>query len=390
MKPTRRNTCYRTILLGIALSVTGLVAADPVVERIELGTLPGGQWSEAYDINNAGKVVGLSSHSTGKDYFVWQNGEMTALGINADDLDNNVARINARGQIIGNYWLDMGQYIQQLAFVWQRGYVTVLDTLGGTETRAWNINNRGDIVGWSRAANGNRHAVMWRGGSIIDLGAGFILPADINHRGQVVASWFGAGSFLYYRGEKTDLGSLGGERTDAYALNEQGQVVGDSYTADGQRHAFLWQDGIMIDLGSLGGNWSSASAINHRGQVVGRSHTASGETHGFLWQDGVMTDLGTLGGASSIARDINNRGQIVGESRTADGSVHAVLWWQQAITDLGAGEAHAINDSGTVVGTSRENGTRIASIWRAEAAVNNCRGRKSAAPPKCRAPASID
>ena len=57
----------------------------------------------------------------------------------------------------------------------------------------------------------------------------------------------------------------------------------------------------MTDLGTLGGNLSFAYAISNRGQIVGYSKTASGEDRAFLWEDGTMADLGTLGGASSAA-----------------------------------------------------------------------------------------
>ena len=82
----------------------------------------------------------------------------------------------------------------------------------------------------------------------------------------------------------------------------------------------------IIDLGTLGGTFSDARAINERGQVVGESTTASGEEHAFLWQDGTMSDLGTLSGDQSEANGINNRGQVVGGSTTATGDFHAVLW----------------------------------------------------------------
>ena len=70
----------------------------------------------------------------------------------------------------------------------------------------------------------------------------------------------------------------------------------------------------MTDLGTLGGNNSVAWSINDLDQVVGYSQNAEGNERAFIWQDGVMTDLNTLVSAGFTlvsATSINNLSQII-------------------------------------------------------------------------------
>lgn len=177
-----------------------------------------------------------------------------------------------------------------------------------------------------------------------------------------------------------DLGVLpGGAFSEAYAINDRGQVVGRSGTASGSVHAFLSEEGVTADLGALpGGDYSEAYNINDKGQVVGASATTGAGcepapfnacTHAFLWEDGTMIPLRPLGGPFSYAYGINNYGQIAGISTTVSGDYHAVMWTPEGlITDLGVlpgdtfAQANAINDRGQIVGWSSGETTR-AFVW---------------------------
>jgi probable HAF family extracellular repeat protein len=193
----------------------------------------------------------------------------------------------------------------------------------------------------------------------------------------------------------TDLGTVGGGESYPYAINNAGQVVGQSGTAGPYGHAFLWEDGTMQDLTVTGNNslangvnehgrvvgwvvasgathshyWEFGSAysismslsnnqaydVNEHDQIVGFTWTAAGAYRAYLWDDWAWQDLGTLGGSQSMAYGINDGTQVVGEADTAAGLSHAFVWEGETIGDLGTlgGDescANAINAGGLVVG----------------------------------------
>jgi probable HAF family extracellular repeat protein len=284
--------------------------------------------------------------------------------------------INSEGQVAGSFSMANGC---NRAFLWEKGVITDLGTLGGCESSATAINSGGQVVGQSQIAAAERHAFLWDEGGTTDLGTlGSESAAwDINDAGQVVGSGMvlsplgGRRAFLWEKGVVTDIGTLGGA-TEAFAINTGGQVVGASAAGGMDAHAFLWEKGVMTDLGTLGGAFSTGWDINDAGQVVGQSETAMSEPHAFLRDKGLWTDLGTLGGDYSIAYGINALGQVVGESNTAAGQIHAFLWDKGVMTDLGTlggtqSTAWDINDAGQIVGSSETAaGESRATLWTRE------------------------
>jgi probable HAF family extracellular repeat protein len=313
---------------GIGLSQT--TPASPTYTIRDLGTLPGGAFSFATDINATGQIVGSSvedSVELGSDYhgFLYSGGQMRDLGTLPGATQSEAIDINDSTQIVGS----SGEH----AFLYSGGQMKDLGTLpGGNFSHAWSINNSGQIVGDA------------------DISPG------VDHH-----------AFLYSGGQMKDLGTLGGRASQAYDINDSGQVVGESYTSSEAIHAFLYSNGQMRDLGHLGGNFSVAHGINGLGQVVGGSYTSTQREHAFLYSNGQMRDLGTLpSGSISTAYDINDSGEIVGLARTPSGADHAFIYSGGQMYDLnnlipaGSGwvleHATAINTSGQIVGVGRLNG----------------------------------
>jgi probable HAF family extracellular repeat protein len=242
------------------------------------------------------------------------------------------------------------------------------DPIGG-DSWARDINERGEIAGTLHASGQHPRAVVWNLGSwsireLGTLGGEMSQAWGINSRGQVVGvSQISSGeerAFFWEpsTGTMHNLGTFGG-RSWADAINDRGEIAGFSRLPSGEDRAFFWSPRIrtLQPLGTLGGPESVAHGINNRGQVVGRSDISASQYHAFVWDaSGGMRDLGTLGGGFSAALGINNRGQVIGWSSTAAGAIRAFVWdpVTDAMRELGPldGRAYGISDSGDIVGFS--------------------------------------
>ncbi len=327
---------------------------------VELAAL-GGTQSAGNSINDLGWVAGTSSLPGDQTIHasLWWLGRQIDLGTlggpnsgvlwpvkNVAGLISGIAE-TAELDPLGEAWSCSAFFPTRTGhvcrgFVWERGTMRALPTLGGNNGFATGTNNRGQTVGW---AENTVHDPSCNAPQVLQFRAVIWGPAR---------EWI------------QELPPLPGDSvSSATAINDHGQVVGVSGICSNAvggfsaAHAVLWQNGKPTDLGSLGGvAWNTPMAMNERGDVAGFANLpvdppSRFNAHAFLWtrEDG-MRDLGTLpGDTRSQGLGINERRQVVGLSC---GATCRAFVWSHGLVASGARDplfyAGDIDDFGLITG----------------------------------------
>jgi probable HAF family extracellular repeat protein len=265
------------------LETTDLACRGFVYDNGTMRELPtlGGTHGFATDVNNSGLVVGWAETATPDSTcvdaqvlqfraVVWDpkagNGKVKVRALRpfGDDPVSAATVINDQGEVAGISGIcdqAVGRFSAIRAVVWDKsGKPAEIPNLGG---RTWHtpmdMNERGDVVGFSN-------------------------PEGEDPEGDFIAQ-----AFLWVRGSTiaVNLGTLDDDPlSEAFAINEEGQIVGVSFGGLLGPRAFLYENGELHDLNDLidGDDvFLSAQDINDAGQITGRVRDAvTGETLAFI------------------------------------------------------------------------------------------------------------
>ncbi|MFH2002881.1 MAG: hypothetical protein ABIK28_24655 [Planctomycetota bacterium] len=298
----------------------------------------------AFDITEGGTAVGIGKSYDGfYSGALWEAGVgTTLLPILPGDEIGEAYDIIENGTIAGT-----SVFVEQVGHIyffyhhavkWEGGQPIELETVVDNQTGmelwvATCMNSNGQICGWGRfGGSPPSHGFFIDDDVVIDLGQG-VITEDINNQGHFVGSYDSSGphhAFIWKDGNLIDLHDpavILGTFSQAMAINESDVVVGYSKFDNLYETATVWDHGVITNLGSLGGNPSIAWDINDHGTIVGVTALAgAGGVHAFICRDNEMLDMNDLISYPTDsdwvlvnANAISNNGTIAGDA-FCDGS----------------------------------------------------------------------
>lgn len=268
--------------------------------------------------------------------------EVIDLGTLPGDSESAARDINDEGEIVG--YSRLGSDGERSAFIYRDEAMERLAKPAGTEG-AWAaaINNDGVVVGSAKADGHVSRGVVWRGSLVATLPpdsrfGDWTAANDINNEGQVVGI-ISSRTVIWdspiarprsYRQIRDQALDGGPHALTGAAINDRGDVAG---IHDRRDTAFLYSSGLVHRLhpGEFADN--AGYGINQQSAVVGIVTLESSETterrrRAALWldKDSDYVELGTLGGLNSVASDINEMNIVVGSSEVTEETSSAFIW----------------------------------------------------------------
>ncbi|HKE95349.1 MAG TPA: hypothetical protein VKB34_13640 [Povalibacter sp.] len=266
--------------------------------------------------------------------------------------------------------------------------VTDLGTLGGDEALALDINDKSEIVGWSRLGLGIPHGFLYRNSTMTDIttGAGFLAayPHGINNNTQIVGQYQvprpeGSGTYpkaFYWSNGEFHVIDPFERASKATSINNFGQIAGSIHGPGGSDscgglHAVYWPSAYSTAVSLYCTYFEAADAltaadINDSTTIVGMVTTTSWRlSDGTIWS----LPLGTL--CEIIASGVNDTGVVVGAGSGCNTGAYQAIYWSNVNANpkvLGVmsggdfSDANEVNNQNFVAGYSQKAVGRLLTI----------------------------
>ena len=219
--------------------------------------------------------------------------------------------------------------------------ISTVGVSGAQHNGADGINNSGEIVGFdSSVPSSTAHGFTDDGGSYTQInlpGAISTTANGINDAGRCGRRGPFARRAVLLRAisimtASSPISGAPGTSspsvfTDAEAINDADQVVGIYRSTFGSHdQGFLYQNGTYTTISDPNGaEGTEAFGINNSGEIVGQYTDSAGKTHGFIDVDGTFTTIDDPLGVNTAITGINDAGQIVGYYQDSSGIDHGFV-----------------------------------------------------------------
>ena len=236
--------------------------------------------------------------------------------------------INNAGQVVGFGVVGEGS----IGVLYNQGVLSFFAPPGATDVSPYGINSQGQISGWYADSAGTINGFVDTGGAFTSFDAPGAPRSTyarvINDRGEIAGvanTSAGDVGFLNDRSTYVIISVPGARSTDAYGIDNAGDVVGTYTDASGTRHGFLYSSrGVFTSVDVPGSTDTFLYGINNSGVIVGSYIGAFSAAHGLLYNGGVFTTLDAPGGDTAVVA-INDIGQLVVRQGVTSASLLATL-----------------------------------------------------------------
>ncbi|MBL9127608.1 MAG: hypothetical protein JNL97_08175, partial [Verrucomicrobiales bacterium] len=262
---------------GPAENLRGFTAVGTNVTGLPLP--PGYTDLQPWGMDSAGTIVGELDYASG---FILRGTNFTVVDFPAEGITETLLTgINDTGLITGTAFGEAGPF----AFTLQESKFALVALPGASRSFAYDVNNRGVVVGQYRQGAGDTFG-FWKRGTNAHVA----------------------------------LQVPGADSTIAYGINNNDAIVG-AYrrTNETTFHGFVYEAGIYTLFDVPNSTWTVPSDLNDEGAIVGYYRTPDGATLPFRASRPMpkvrylAATLDVPGKPHTLAFGLNDRGEVVGQ-----------------------------------------------------------------------------